>query len=53
MYTIMGIQHISQNIRKLDLVAKVILWFDKYELGGHDDDDVDDIIGDPDYVSTE
>ena len=51
-YTIMSIRRIGRSARKLDLVAKFILWFDKYELGGHDNDDVDDIIGDPNYIST-
>ena len=54
MYTIIGIRCIGGSAWKLDPVVKFIMWFDKYELGGYDDnDDVDDIIGDPDYVSTE
>ena len=44
LYTIMGIRCTGQNVRKLDPVAKFILWFDKYERDGHDNDDVDDII---------
>ena len=47
----MGIRRIGRSARKLDPAAKFIPWFDKYELGGLDDD-VDDIIGDPDYVPT-
>ena len=43
----------SPSTRKLDSVAKFISWFDKYELGGPDDDDVDNIIGDPNYVPTQ
>ena len=53
LYTIMGIRCIGRNARKLDSAAKFIPWFDKYELGGpDDDDDVDNIIGDFDYVPT-
>ena len=53
LYTIMGIRRTGQSARKLDLAAKFILWFDKYEFGGPDDDEeIDDIIGDPDYVPT-
>ena len=49
----MGIRRTCQSIRKLDHAAKFIPWFDNYELGGPDDDDeVDDIIRDPDYVPT-
>ena len=51
MYTIMGVQRTS--VRKLDPAAKFISWFDSYEFGGPDDDnEVDDIIRDPDYVPT-
>ena len=54
LYTIMGIRRTSRNARKLDTTAKFILWFDKCELGGPtaDDDDINDIIGDLDYVPT-
>ena len=53
LYTIMDIQRTGRSARKLDHVAKFIPWFDKYELIGPDDDDeVDNIIGDPDYVPT-
>ena len=54
LYTIMSIRRTSRRARKLDPVAKFISWFDNYELGGpdNDDDKGDDIIGDPDYVST-
>ena len=52
LYTSMGIQCTSWSARKLDHAAKFILWFDMYELSGHDDDDIDDIIKDPDYVPT-
>ena len=48
----MGIRRIGRSTRYLDLAAKFIPWFDMYELGGHEDDDVDDIIGDIDYVPT-
>ena len=54
LYTIMGIRRIGRSTRKLDPAAKFILWFDNYELDGPDDDDdeVDDIIGDLDYILT-
>ena len=53
LYTIMGIRRTSRSVKKLDPAAKFILWFDKYELGGsYEDNDVDDIIGDSDYVPT-
>ena len=53
LYTIMGIRRTGQSARKLDPAAKFIPWFDNYELDGPDDDDeVDNIIGDPDYVPT-
>ena len=53
MYTIMGIRSNGRSARKLNLIAKFILWYDMYELDGHDNDDVDDIIGDSNYVCTE
>ena len=49
----MDIRRTGRSVRKLNPAAKFILWFDKYEHDGYDDDDVDDIIGDPDYISTE
>ena len=54
LYTIKGIQRTSRSAKKLDSAAKFIPWFDKCELDGtaNDDDVVDDIIGDPDYVPT-
>ena len=52
LYTIMGIQRTGRSAIKLDPAAKCIPWFDNYELGGLDDDEVDDIIGDLDYVPT-
>ena len=52
LYAAMGIWRTGRNARHLDPVAKFIPWFDMYELGGHEDDNVDDIIGDPDYVPT-
>ena len=53
LYTIIGIWCTRKSAKKLDHVAKFIPWFDKYEFGRPDDDDVDDIIGDPDYVPTQ
>ena len=43
-------------MRKLNPTAKFILWFNECELGRPDDNDdcnVDDIIGDLDYVFTQ
>ena len=53
LYIVMGIRRTGRSVRHLDPAAKFILWFDMYELGGHEDDDVDDIIGYPDYVPTQ
>ena len=51
MYTIMRIWCIGRNAKKLNPAAKFIPWFDKYELGEHDDDDdVDNIIEELVYV---
>ena len=53
LYTIMGIRRTGRSARKLDPAVKFIPWFDNYVLGGpNDDDEVDNIIGDPDYVPT-
>ena len=52
LYIIIGIRRTGQSARKLDPIAKFIPWFDNYELGGPDDDEVDGIIGDLDYVPT-
>ena len=48
----MNIWRTGHNARHLDPATKLIPWFDTYELGKHEDDDVDDIIRDPDYVPT-
>ena len=53
LYTIMGIRCTSRSARKLNPTTKFISWFDECELGGPDDnDDVDDILRDYDYVPT-
>ena len=52
LYTAMGIRRTGRSARHLDPITKFIPWFDMYELGGHEDDVVDDIIGGPDYVPT-
>ena len=52
LYTIMGIRRTGRSVRKLDPAAKFIPWFDKYKVDGLDADDVDDIIGDLNYVPT-
>ena len=38
----MGIRCTGSIARHLDLATKFILWFDMYELSGHEDDDVDE-----------
>ena len=48
----MGIRRTSRSARHLDPTAKFIIWFDMYELSEHDNNDVDAIIRDVDYVST-
>ena len=49
----MDIRSTCQSAKKLDSTAKFIPWFDKCELSEpDDDDDVDDIIVDLDYVPT-
>ena len=52
LYTIIGIRRTGRSAIHFDPAAKFIPWFDMYELGGNDDDDVHDIIGDLDYVLT-
>ena len=52
LYTIMGIQCTGRSARYLDPAAKFIHWFDMYEFGGHENDEVDDILGDLIYVPT-
>ena len=56
LYTIMVIRCRGRSTRKLNPTAKFILWFDECELGRPDDNDdcdVDDKIGDLDYVFTQ
>ena len=49
----MGMRRTGRSARKLNPAAKFIPWFDKYELVGPDDDEeIDDIIRDHDYVPT-
>ena len=52
-YTNVCIRRTSHSARQLDLAAKFIPWVDMYKHGGHEDVDVVDIIGDPDYVPTQ
>ena len=53
LYTDIGIQCTGRSARQLDPATKFIPWLNMYELSGHEDVDVDNIIGDPDYVSIE
>ena len=48
----MGIQRTGRSARHLDPAVKFIHWFVMYEFGGHEDDDIDDILGHLDYVPT-
>ena len=50
LYTIISIRRTGRSARQLDPATKFIPWLDMYELGRHVNDDVDDIIGYPDYV---
>ena len=52
LYTTMGIRRTGRSVRHLDPAAKFIPWFDIYELGGHENDEIDKILGDLDYVTT-
>jgi len=49
-YTKKGIQCTRRSAGHLDVVAKFILWFEDNELEGDDFDEVDGIIGYPNYV---
>ena len=51
LYTIMGIRRTGRSAKKLNPASEFIPWIDKYKLNELDDD-IDDIIGDPDYVPT-
>ena len=46
-YTEMCIRCIEWSIGCLDATAKFIPWFAQNDLGGHDFDKIDDVIGDP------
>ena len=50
LYSVMGIRRTGLSVRHLDPTAKFISWFDMYEFGGHEDNDVDDKIGDLNYI---
>ena len=52
LYTAMGIQRTGRSAIHLDPVVKFIHWFDMYEFGGHENDEIDKILGDLDYVTT-
>lgn len=51
-YTEKGIQPTGKSASHLDVAAKFIPWFEQTELGEEDFDEIDDVIGDPTYVST-
>ena len=45
-----GIRRIGRSARCLEPSARFVPWYEVYELGGHSDDNLDDIVDDPDYV---
>ena len=46
----MGIRRTGRRERCLEPAARFVPWYEEYELGGHSDDNLDDIVDDPDYV---
>ena len=46
----MGIRQTGRSARCLEPAARFVPWYEEYELGGHSDDNIDDIVDDPDYV---
>ena len=47
---VMGIRRTGRSARRLELAARFVPWYEEYELGGQSDDNLDDIVDDPDYV---
>ena len=46
----MGIRRTGRSARCLEPAARFVPWYEEYELGGHSDDNLDDIVNDPNYV---
>ena len=46
----MGIRRTGRSARCLKPAARFVPWYEENELGGHSDDNLDDIVDDPDYV---
>ena len=46
----MGIRRTGRSARCLESAARFVPSYEEYELGGHRDDNLDDIVDDPDYV---
>ena len=46
----MGIRRTGRSARCLEPAARFVPWYEEYELGGHSDDSIDNIVDDPDYV---
>ena len=46
----MGICRTGRSAKCLEPAARFVLWYEEYELGGQNDDNLDDIVDDPDYV---
>ena len=46
----MGIRRTGRSAKCLEPTARFVPWYEEYELGGQNDDNLDDIVDDPDYV---
>ena len=46
----MGIRRTGRSAKCLEPAARFIPWYEEYELGGQNDDNLDDIVVDSDYV---
>ena len=46
----MGIRRTGRRSKCLEPAARFVPWYEEYELGGQNDDNLDDIVDDPNYV---
>ena len=51
-YAAMGIRRTGRSASFLDLAARFVPWYETCQIGGIENEEVDDIVGDPDYVLT-
>ena len=51
-YATRGIHRTGRSARCLDPAARFVRWYETCPIGGIENEDVDDIVGDPDYVLT-